>query len=114
MQDPLSPRRDTVPRSASTSPTDDPDRGLYGITVAAELVGMRVQNLRLYEARGLLEPHRTAGGTRRYSGNDLERLRRIGQLLDEGLNLAGIAKVLGLESRVEHLETQAARRRGTR
>ena len=101
-------------RPDTRSTTDDPDRALYGITVAAELVGMRVQNLRLYEARGLLEPHRTAGGTRRYSGNDLERLRRIGQLLDEGLNLAGIGKVLGLESRVEHLETQAARRRGTR
>ncbi|MFC7596300.1 MerR family transcriptional regulator [Terrabacter sp. GCM10028922] len=101
-------------RPDTRSTTDDPDRALYGITVAAELVGMRVQNLRLYEARGLLEPHRTAGGTRRYSGNDLERLRRIGQLLDEGLNLAGIDKVLGLESRVEHLETQAARRRGTR
>jgi MerR family transcriptional regulator, heat shock protein HspR len=93
---------------------NDPDRGLYGITVAAGLVGMGVQNLRLYEARGLLEPSRTAGGTRRYSDNDLARLRRIGQLLDEGLNLAGIGKVLGLESRVEHLETQAARRRGTR
>jgi DNA-binding transcriptional MerR regulator len=88
---------------------NDPLRGLYGITVAADLVGMGVQNLRLYEARGLLRPSRTAGGTRRYSDNDLVRLRRIGQLLDEGLNLAGIEKVLGLESRVRSLESEARR-----
>ena len=73
------------------------DRGVYGISVAAELVGMGVQNLRLYEARGLLEPDRTPGGTRRYSPNDLVRLRRISELLTAGLNLAGIAMVLDLE-----------------
>jgi DNA-binding transcriptional MerR regulator len=95
---------------AATS-ENDPERGLYGITVAADLVGMGVQNLRLYEARGLLRPSRTAGGTRRYSDSDLVRLRRIGQLLDEGLNLAGIEKVLGLESRVRRLESEARRRR---
>ncbi|NUO35248.1 MAG: MerR family transcriptional regulator [Terrabacter sp.] len=89
----------------------DPERGLYGITVAADLVGMGVQNLRLYEARGLLLPSRTPGGTRRYSDNDLARLRRIGQLLDEGLNLAGIEKVLGLESRVHILEAESEARR---
>jgi len=66
--------------------------------VAAELVDMGVQNLRLYERRGLLEPQRTEGGTRRYSSDDLDRLRRIGELLDAGLNLAGIALVLGLEA----------------
>ena len=66
--------------------------------MAAELVGMGVQNLRLYERRGLLEPQRTEGGTRRYSSDDLDRLRRIGELLDAGLNLAGIALVLGLEA----------------
>jgi len=75
----------------------DGDRGLYGISVAAELVGMGVQNLRLYEARGLLEPERTSGGTRRYSANDLDRLRRIGDLLEAGLNLAGIGMVLDLQ-----------------
>lgn len=80
-----------------TVPTPDGDRGVYGISVAAELVGMGVQNLRLYEARGLLEPERTAGGTRRYSANDLNRLRRIGDLLGAGLNLAGIGMVLHLE-----------------
>ena len=74
----------------------DPQHGVYGISVAAELVGMGVQNLRAYEARGLLEPERTDGGTRRYSADDLERLRRIGDLLDAGLNLAGIRMVLDL------------------
>lgn len=79
-------------------PTPDSGRGVFGISVAAELVGMGVQNLRLYERRGLLEPDRTDGGTRRYSSDDLDRLKRIGELLDAGLNLAGIALVLGLEN----------------
>ena len=90
----------TVPRPAG-------ERGVYGISVAAELVGMGVQNLRLYEARGLLEPERTDGGTRRYSANDLDRLRRIGALLQAGLNLAGIGMVL-------HLEAENARLRRVR
>lgn len=75
----------------------DVERGVYGISVAAELVGMGIQNLRLYEARGLLQPARTEGGTRRYSENDLDQLRRIGDLLAEGLNLAGISRVMDLE-----------------
>ncbi len=75
----------------------DPDRALYAISVAAELVGTGVQNLRLYESRGLVEPRRTDGGTRRYSENDVARLRRITALLAEGLNLAGVALVLDLE-----------------
>jgi MerR family transcriptional regulator/heat shock protein HspR len=79
-------------------PGPDGERGVYGISVAAELVGMGVQNLRLYEARGLLEPDRTDGGTRRYSADDLDRLRRIGDLLEAGLNLAGIDMVLDLEA----------------
>lgn len=81
----------------------DPGRGVYGISVAAELVGMGVQTLRLYETRGLLEPERTAGGTRRYSPDDLDRVRRIGDLLSDGLNLAGIAMVLDLEEQNAHL-----------
>jgi DNA-binding transcriptional MerR regulator len=60
-----------------------------------------VQNLRLYEARGLLEPERTDGGTRRYSADDLDRLRRIADLLEAGLNLAGIGMVLDLEAQKE-------------
>jgi MerR family transcriptional regulator/heat shock protein HspR len=76
----------------------DSDRGVYGITDAADLVGTGVQNLRLYEARGLIEPARTNGGTRRYSANDVDRLRRISELLQAGLNLAGIAMVMVLET----------------
>ncbi|MBV9593775.1 MAG: MerR family transcriptional regulator [Actinobacteria bacterium] len=83
--------------SVTYSSAPDADRGVYGISVAAQLVGMGVQTLRLYETRGLLEPDRTDGGTRRYSANDLTRLRRIGKLLEAGLNLAGIAMVLDLE-----------------
>jgi DNA-binding transcriptional MerR regulator len=79
-------------------PSPDAERGVYGISVAAELVDMGAQNLRLYEARGLLEPKRTEGGTRRYSADDLTRLRRIGDLLRAGLNLAGIGMVLDLEA----------------
>ena len=79
---------------------------MYGISVAAELVGMGVQTLRLYEARGLLQPARTDGGTRRYSADDLDRLRRIGDLLDAGLNLAGISMVLNLQDQNTQLEDQ--------
>ncbi|MCK6210221.1 MerR family transcriptional regulator [Georgenia sp. EYE_87] len=61
------------------------------------MVGSEAQRLRLYERRGLLEPARTSGGTRRYSEDDLDRLTRIGQLLADGLNLAGVAAVLELE-----------------
>lgn len=82
------------------------DRGVYGITVAAELVGMGAQTLRLYEARGLLEPARTRGGTRRYANADLDRLRRIGDLLQGGLNLAGIAMVLDLETQNAQLRAE--------
>jgi MerR family transcriptional regulator, heat shock protein HspR len=82
------------------------DRGVYGISVAAELVGMGVQNLRLYETRGLLEPTRTDGGTRRYSADDLDRLRHIGSLLEAGLNLAGIAMVLDLEAKNTKLRAE--------
>lgn len=84
----------------------DSARGVYGISVAAELVGMGVQMLRLYEARGLLTPERTAGGTRRYSADDLDRLRRIGELLNAGLNLAGIAMVIELQDENHQLRSQ--------
>lgn len=81
-------------------------RGVYGISVAAELVGMGPQTLRLYEARGLLEPERTDGRTRRYSVDDLDRLRRIAELLAAGLNLAGVAMVLELETQLEAARAQ--------
>ena len=84
----------------------DPARGVYGISVAAELAGTGVQNLRAYEARGLLTPERTAGGTRRYSADDIARLRRIGALLDAGLNLAGIAMVIPLQDENSQLRSE--------
>jgi MerR family transcriptional regulator, heat shock protein HspR len=74
-----------------------PDHGVYGISVAAELSGIPVQSLRLYERYGLLIPARSDGGTRRYSADDLARLQRIGALVDAGINLAGIARILSLE-----------------
>jgi DNA-binding transcriptional MerR regulator len=77
--------------------SDHHERGVYAISVAAELTGAGVQNLRVYERRGLVEPDRTDGGTRRYSEADLDRVRRVLELLEEGLNLAGIALVLDLE-----------------
>jgi MerR family transcriptional regulator, heat shock protein HspR len=83
--------------AAVTTSDSDRSKGVYGISTAAELVGTGLQNLRLYERKGLLSPNRTSGGTRRYSEDDLARLRRIGQLLTSGLNLAGIAMVLDLE-----------------
>jgi DNA-binding transcriptional MerR regulator len=90
------------------------DRGVYAISVAAELVGMGVQTLRLYESRGLVDPDRTAGGTRRYSANDLDRLRRIGQLLSAGLNLAGIGMVLDLETENAQLRAEREEQQWTR
>jgi DNA-binding transcriptional MerR regulator len=72
-------------------------RGVYAISVAAELTGTAVQNLRVYERHGLVEPSRTDGGTRRYSEEDLDRIRRVLKLLANGLNLAGVALVLRLE-----------------
>jgi MerR family transcriptional regulator/heat shock protein HspR len=72
-------------------------RALYAISVAAELTGAGIQNLRAYERHGLVEPERTDGGTRRYSEEDLDRVRRVLTLLEAGLNLAGIVRVLHLE-----------------
>lgn len=83
---------------ATTAENPDPGRGVYAISMAAELVGMGQQNLRLYERKGLLDPARTPGGTRKYSEKDLATLRRIERLLDEGVNLAGIRMVLILEA----------------
>jgi DNA-binding transcriptional MerR regulator len=77
--------------------------GVFAISVAAERADMQIQNLRVYERRGLLEPTRTAGGTRLYSEADIAVLQHIGELLADGLNLAGIAKVLRLESEVARL-----------
>src|SRR6202451_1757719 len=88
----------------------DRSRGVYGISVAADLVGNAPQNLRLYEARGLLAPARSVGGTRLYSENDLARLRVIAELLGEGLNLAGVQKVLDLQEANERLQGEIDKR----
>jgi DNA-binding transcriptional MerR regulator len=88
---------------------DSAGRGLYAISVVAELVGTGQQNIRLYERRGLLTPERTDGGTRQYSESDLAVLRRIADLLDEGLNLAGVGKVLELEMDNARLRLQLQR-----
>jgi MerR family transcriptional regulator/heat shock protein HspR len=75
------------------------DRGVYGISVASELSGISEQSLRLYERQGLLTPERSAGGTRRYSADDLLRLQRISELVAAGVNLVGIERILSLEDR---------------
>lgn len=82
------------------------DRALYGISVAAELTGVNPQTLRGYEAKGLLQPYRTEGGTRRYSGHDLTRVKRITALLASGLNLAGVEHVLALEAETDRLRNE--------
>ena len=84
-------------------------RAVYIISVAAELAGVHPQTLRIYERKGLLEPARTRGGSRRYSEADIAHLRRIQELTDEGLNLAGVKRVMDLEARVAELEAALAR-----
>ena len=88
------------------SSTPDPARAVYVISVAAELAGVHAQTLRIYERKGLLEPARTPGGSRRYSDIDIALLRRIQELTNEGLNLAGVERVLELEHRVAQLEAE--------
>ncbi len=82
------------------------DRPLFMISVAAELAGMHPQTLRLYERRGLVTPKRTAKNTRRYSERDVERLRRIQELTEIGLNLAGVERVLAMEKQLETMRLE--------
>jgi MerR family transcriptional regulator/heat shock protein HspR len=84
----------------------DVNRAVYVISVAAELTGMHPQTLRIYERKGLLDPSRTSGGSRRFSETDLARLRHIQQLTSTGLNLEGVRRVLELEAEVRQLEAQ--------
>ena len=87
-----------------------PERGRYMISVAADLVGMHPQTLRLYESKGLVRPARTPGGTRLYSDADLERLRLISRLTTElGLNLAGVEHVLRLEDELRKMQARMNR-----
>lgn len=88
------------------------DQGVFAISVAADMASMEIQNLRVYERRGLVSPDRTPGGTRLYSEQDVDRLVRIRELLGDGLNLAGIRKVLELETAVDVLSAENDRLRG--
>ncbi|MDA8148789.1 MAG: MerR family transcriptional regulator [Actinomycetota bacterium] len=90
---------------------DQQSRAVYVISVAAELAGVHPQTLRIYERKGLLDPIRTQGGSRRFSEEDLERLRHIQDLTSAGLNLEGVRRVMELEARVERLEQELARAR---
>ena len=82
---------------------DGPTRAVYVISVAAELAGMHPQTLRIYERKGLLDPARTSGGSRRYSERDIALLRRIQDLTNAGVNLEGVRRILGLEAEVARL-----------
>ena len=90
----------------------DRNRAVYVISVAAELAGVHPQTLRIYERKGLVDPARTAGGSRRYSDADISQLQRIQELTNEGLNLAGVQKVLELEAALAaaHAELADVRR----
>ena len=90
-----------------------PTRAVYVISVAAELAGMHPQTLRIYERKGLLEPSRTAGGSRRYSDADIARLQRIADLTAAGMNLAGIRRVMELELENERLRAEVDELRRT-
>ena len=83
-----------------------PDHAVYVISVAAELAGMHPQTLRIYERKGLVDPARTGGGSRRYSDTDISRLQRIQELTNDGLNLAGVKRVLELEDQISLLRNE--------
>ena len=87
---------------------DERDRALYIISVAAELAGVHAQTLRIYERKGLIEPSRTEGGSRRYSERDIALLRRIQDLTNEGVSLAGVRKILDLEDELADLRRRIA------
>lgn len=86
-------------------------KAVYVISVAAELSGMHPQTLRIYERKGLLQPARTSGGSRRYSDADIALLQRISELTSEGMNLVGVKRVLELEYRVATLEAELTKHR---
>jgi DNA-binding transcriptional MerR regulator len=92
-------------------PTSRTALGVYAISVASELSGIGTQTLRLYERWGLVNPARTGGGTRRYSDDDLERLKRINLLVEQGINLAGIGHILQLEHKNTRLAAHNTRLR---
>jgi MerR family transcriptional regulator, heat shock protein HspR len=91
-----------------------PRRAVYSISVTAELTGVQPQALRGYEAKGLVAPSRTEGGTRRYSRRDVEQIQRIVTLLGHGHNLAGVQRILELETENARLRAEVQRLRGQR
>ena len=91
--------------------TRSPDHAVYVISVAAELAGVHPQTLRIYERKGLVDPARTQGGSRRYSDADIDLRKRIQDLTNAGLNLAGVERVLQLEDEVRRLRAEVDRAR---
>lgn len=85
---------------------ENKDRPLYMISVAAELAGVHPQTLRIYEQKGLVSPQRTRGNTRMYSQADIERLQLINELTDEGINLAGVIRILDLKGRLDERDDE--------
>jgi MerR family transcriptional regulator/heat shock protein HspR len=83
-------------------------RAVFVISVAAELAGMHPQTLRIYERKGLIEPFRTTGGTRRYSQEDIDRLNQIQELTEQGLNLEGVKQVIEYQDKIARLERRVA------
>jgi MerR family transcriptional regulator, heat shock protein HspR len=106
---PTPPTRSDEPASrARPAPRRTGSRAVYVISVAAELAGLHPQTLRIYERKGLVDPARTSGGSRRYSDDDIEQLRRVQDLTNEGLNLAGVKRVIELEAEIRRLERELA------
>jgi MerR family transcriptional regulator/heat shock protein HspR len=105
----MSPAKRT--RTSSEPDGFDESRGVFMISVAAELAEMHPQTLRMYEARGLITPRRSPKNTRLYSFEDVERLRRIQRMTDDGLNLAGVVTVLELEEQIERMRAEVGRMR---
>jgi MerR family transcriptional regulator/heat shock protein HspR len=91
-----------------TKRAHDPLKAVFVISVAAELAGVHPQTLRIYERKGLVDPGRTTGGSRRYSETDIERVRRIQDLTAAGLNLEGVRRVIELEDEVRRLQGELA------
>jgi MerR family transcriptional regulator, heat shock protein HspR len=85
---------------------DTPPRAVYVISIAARLAGVHPQTLRIYERKGLLDPERTGGGSRRYSDDDIAQLQRINALTDAGVNLEGVRRILALEVELDHLKAE--------
>src|SRR5215216_8191804 len=105
----MSPRKRE--KGAKRGQRIDSRRGVFMISVAAELAEMHPQTLRMYESRGLITPQRSPKNTRLYSLEDVERLRRIQRMTDEGLNLAGVETVLELEQQIDRMPSELGRMR---